>query len=159
MKTKITSVLLICSLMCLSIFSTHNVTYANDNSTITYFEDGSYLVTIIESCDDYTLNSRELTITENKTKTSNYYDSNNELLWYVKVKGNFTYNGTTATCNSSEVVAASNNSNWKISNRSASKSGSTAYASCTAKRYSGSTVVQTINRQVSLHCSPSGVYS
>lgn len=92
------------------------------------------------------------------TKTVNYKNGNTTL-WSVSVRGNFTYNGTTSSCTSSMVIASSYDSNWKVSNTSASKSGNTAIARATGKRYAMGIVVQTIDREVRLTCSKTGVLS
>ena len=105
-----------------------------DNITIEYLEDGSRYITIIENNYGYnTYNTNSTTVTKNK-KTY-YQNSSGENLWYVKVTGTFRYGSGTSVCTKSEVEAKSLNSNWKITNSSASKSGNTASATATAKKY------------------------
>lgn len=135
--------------------------YASEPATthdIEYFDNGDYLITTIED-ETSPSNVSLLSTTTTKSKTSRYYNSKDELMWYVKVTGTFTYGDGTSRCTASSVTANSNVTAWKISNRSASKSGNTAIGKATAKQYFDGTVVNTINRTVKLTCSPTGVFS
>lgn len=131
----------------------------NDGTTTeyTFYDDGSYMVTrITEEPNAITTRSSSTTT---KSKISSYYSNNNVELWYVKVTGTFTYNGTSSKCTDSRVTAASYSSAWKISNKSASKSGSSATAKATANFYVGSRIGKTINKSVTLTCSAKGTFS
>lgn len=122
------------------------------------FEDGSYFqVTIIETSSDAV---RRATNTKTGSKVYNYVDSNHKSLWTITVKGSFTYNGSTSKCTNSSVSVKSYVSNWTVSGAKAWKSGSTAYASAQGKMKNvlGQTT-RTVNKQVSLTCSPSGKLS
>ncbi len=134
---------------------------ANTNSTntteYTYYDDGSYMITSI--IDEPTIPVTRSTSTTTKSKIASYYSSSNVELWYVKVTGTFTYNGTSSKCTSSSVSAASYDKNWQISNRSASKSGSSATAKATGKLYQNDIVRKTINKTVTLTCSAKGTFS
>lgn len=127
-------------------------------NNIEYFDNGDYLITTIETKPSSS-NNALLSTTTTKSKTSRYYNSKNELMWYVKVTGTFTYGNGTSRCTASSVSAKSNVSAWKITNKSASKSGNSAIAKATAKQYFDGTVINTINRTVKLTCSPTGVFS
>ena len=122
------------------------------------FEDGSYFqVTIMETSSDAV---RRATNTKTGSKVYNYVDSNHKSLWTITVKGSFTYNGSTSKCTNSSVSVKSYVSNWTVSGAKAWKSGSTAYASAQGKMKNvlGQTT-RTVNKQVSLTCSPSGKLS
>lgn len=122
------------------------------------FEDGSYFqVTIMETSSDAV---RRATNTKTGSKVYNYVDSNHKSLWTITVKGSFTYNGSTSKCTNSSVSVKSYVSNWTVSGAKAWKSGSTAYASAQGemKNVLGQTT-KTVNKQVSLTCSPSGKLS
>lgn len=122
------------------------------------FEDGSYFqVTIMETSSDAV---RRATNTKTGSKEYNYVDSNHKSLWTITVKGSFTYNGSTSKCTNSSVSVKSYVSNWTVSGAKAWKSGSTAYASAQGKMKNvlGQTT-RTVNKQVSLTCSPSGKLS
>ena len=122
------------------------------------FEDGSYFqVTIMEPSSDAV---RRATNTKTGSKVYNYVDSNHKSLWTITVKGSFTYNGSTSKCTNSSVSVKFYVSNWTVSGAKAWKSGSTAYASAQGKMKNvlGQTT-RTVNKQVSLTCSPSGKLS
>ena len=122
------------------------------------FEDGSYFqVTIMETSSDAVSRA---TNTKTGSKVYNYVDSNHKSLWTITVKGSFTYNGSTSKCTNSSVSVKSYVSNWTVSGAKAWKSGSTAYASAQGKMKNvlGQTT-RTVNKQVSLTCSPSGKLS
>lgn len=122
------------------------------------FEDGSYFqVTIMETSSDAV---RRATNTKTGSKVYNYVDSNHKSLWTITVKGSFTYNGSTSKCTNSSVSVKSYVFNWTVSGARAWKSGSTAYASAQGKMKNilGQTT-KTVNKQVSLTCSPSGKLS
>ena len=122
------------------------------------FEDGSYFqVKIMETSSDAV---RRATNTKTGSKVYNYVDSNHKSLWTITVKGSFTYNGSTSKCTNSSVSVKSYVSNWTVSGAKAWKSGSTAYASAQGKMKNvlGQTT-RTVNKQVSLTCSPSGKLS
>ena len=122
------------------------------------FEDGSYFqVTIMEISSDAV---RRATNTKTGSKVYNYVDSNHKSLWTITVKGSFTNNDSTSKCTNSSVSVKSYVSNWTVSGAKAWKSGSTAYASAQGKMKNvlGQTT-RTVNKQVSLTCSPSGKLS
>ena len=145
------------------IFTTVISTFAFDvpkdsNTTIEYFDDGSYIVIIIsnESSDISTYAS---TTSTTKSKTSTYYSKSNSKLWDVKVTGTFTYGNGSAKCTSSTVSSTSYNKNWKITNKSASKSNASASASATGNLYQDSIIVQSIVKTVTLTCDKNGNFS
>ena len=122
------------------------------------FEDGSYFqVTIMETSSDAVSRA---TNTKTGSKVYNYVDSNHKSLWTITVKGTFTYNGSTSKCTNSSVSVKSYVSNWTVSGAKAWKSGSTAYASAQGKMKNAlGQTTKTVNKQVSLTCSPSGKLS
>lgn len=134
-----------------------------DNSTITYFDDGSYMITTIEdepgSKTPSGIQPFAASTTVSKSKTARYYNSEGSVMWYLKVTGSFTYTGSSAKCNSASVTAEAIGSTWKVSKLSAAHSGATAYASATGKQYIMGTVVNTMNKTISLTCSPTGIFS
>lgn len=133
----------------------------NTQSTIEYLEDGSYFETVIE--DEATIDNQIFALsastTKTKSKTVYYKNSDGDTMWYVKVTGTFKYDGDTAKCTSASVTAASKNSNWKVSNKSSSATGNKAKASATGKKYYSGNVIKTINKTVTLTCSPTGTFS
>lgn len=129
------------------------------NAEYTYYSDGSYTVSVITNETSNNNSYTRATNTVTKSKTSTHYSSSNVKLWYVKVTGTFTYDSKTSKCISSQVSAGSYNNSWKISNKSASTSGSTAIASATAKLYTGTVISQTKQETVKLTCDKNGNFS
>ncbi len=96
--------------------------------------DGGYWITTIEEED--TGIAAFAASTKKASKTTKYYNNNNVLQWYVTVNGTFSYvKGKSSACTAASVTAVSKSSAWKIASKKASKSGSTATASATAKQY------------------------
>ena len=147
----------ICLVLILTLYP-HNSLAASSvqRNTVEFLNDGCYIITTIEDDEYNGILSRS---TATKSKTVKYYNADDEVMWYVKVTGTFTYGNGTSKCTSSSVTAASHASTWKITNKSASKSGNTAIAKATAKQYFDGTVIKTINRTVKLSCSSTGVFS
>ncbi|HHW94747.1 MAG TPA: hypothetical protein GX736_02315 [Mogibacterium sp.] len=162
MKKTITF-MLVAMLLFISSSSAAFANSSNDNNSIEMFDDGSYFETIIT---DEPLNPETDTeptakgrITVNKSKTTYYKNASGQVMWYVKVTGNFTYGNGSAVCNSATVKAESNSTAWKISNRSSSKYGNKATAKATGKKYVQGVMVHTITKKVTLTCSPTGQFS
>ncbi len=148
-----------CFLLAFILLLYPTTTYASDSFSpvnIEYFEDGSYMITIIEA--EASTESAPYANTVTKSKTAKYYE-NNTAKWYVKVTGTYTYGNGSSKCTKSSVSAGSYVSNWKISNKSSSKRGNTATAKATAKKYYDGTVINTLSKTVTLTCSPSGTFS
>lgn len=125
---------------------------------IEYLPDGSYYVTIIEDAPSSDIQTRA-TKTVTKTKTTYYKNTSGKTLWWVKVTGTFTYGNGTSKCTSAKASAASENSSWKVSNISSSRSGNTASATATGKQYLDGKVAKTLTKKVTLKCSSTGVFS
>lgn len=142
-----------------------NFSYATDQLTKIQTDPenpGYYYETVIE--DEPYLRSASLkaassVTTKSKSKTTYYKNSSGQVMWYVKVTGVFKYGNGSATCTSSSVTAESKNSAWTVHNKSASRSGNTATAKATGKRHFQGVVVDTINKTVTLKCSPTGQFS
>ena len=114
-----------------------------------YFSDGSFFETKI------IYNSNRSTI-KGASKTTTYKNSVGTALWYVTVTGNFTYNGSSSSCTASSASAGSYSNAWKILNKSASKSGSSATAIATAGQYIGNVAIGSYNKSVTLRCDANG---
>ena len=113
-------------------------------------EDGCVIETIIVEEIKFSRDS-----SKTGTKTVNYKNGSTTL-WSVSVKGTYIYNGSATTCTNSRVSAISYSSYWKISGKSNSRSGNTAIAKATGKRYTVGVVVQSITREVTLSCDKNG---
>ncbi len=135
--------------------------FAADNvisMEVEYLEDGGRYVTIIEDVPTSDIQPLS-TKTETKSKTAYYENAAGKVMWYVKVTGTFTYGDGTSKCISATPSAASQNSDWKVSNVTGGKSGNKAYATATGKKYLDGTVIDTKTKTVTLTCSPTGVFS
>lgn len=123
------------------------------NENIIYFDDGSYLVTVI------TESPARATKTKTGTKDLNYYDSNDNLEWKVTLTGKFSYTGSSATCTSSSISYNIIDTSWKIPTATASKSGNKATGDIVAKHYLLGIPTKTVEQTITLSCSASGTLS
>lgn len=127
-----------------------------ESVTVEYLEDGSYYETVITVDANENGDSGIMSTAKTRTgsKKTSYKNKSGAVLWYVKVTGKFTYNGSTSKCTSASATAASNSSSWKIIDKSSSKSGNKAIGKATAKEQSTS-----LTRTVTLSCSKTGKLS
>ena len=147
--------------------STYTNASAQDSDTeqIEYLEDDSYLIiSISDAAPDISggIALYATTTTKTKTKTVNCYNKDHELMWYLQVKGTFTYGNGSAKCTNSVVTAKSYESLWVLSDKKASKSGNKATASVTAKLYRTFLhlfSIKTVKESVTLTCSSTGKFS
>lgn len=124
------------------------------DTTIEYFEDGSYaVITIIEEPN----NSR--TTVKSGSKVYTYSDSDGATLWTYKITGTFSYTGSTSTCTAVSDSYTISNDDWHMSSHSCSKSGNTAYGTVTMKRKFLGITTSTITKDISLSCSATGTLS
>ena len=117
-----------------------------------YYADGSYCVTIITVYPEKAPGSSVTT-----SKSSSYYNASNVLQWTVTLTAAFTYNGSTANCTNASPSSVVYNTVWKVTKAKATYSGNTATGNFTIKRYNLLIPVETINKTLTLTCSPSGV--
>lgn len=122
-----------------------------------FFDDGSYIISYISSPPSSLPFLASTTTT--KSKTSTYKTSSGRTIWSITVTGTFTYNGNNAKCTHSSISSKCTDSNWKLSNKSASKSGATATASAIAKKYTDGTYIKSVPITVTLTCSKTGKFS
>lgn len=159
-------VMLLCSIYPIRSYA-HSQTNASADNTydegkiVARYPDGSYIVctTSISQPTKSFLDATAAYKNITSSRTYNYYNSSNTLIWYINLTGTFKYNGSTASCTHSDINVKSYSSNWALSKCSSSHSGSTAIGTATAKQYNGSTVVNTINKVIYLTCSPNGTFS
>ncbi len=125
----------------------------NVSAVVEYYDDGSYLTTVIVESTTRAAN------TKSGTKTVTYTGSDDEIKWEASVHGTFSYTGTSATCTASSVSYNSYDSNWIITSAIASRSGATARADVVVQRVVLGVTVKTVNSPMTLTCSPTGVLS
>lgn len=151
--------LLIVSLLLSLLFAT-TISFASSEPSVSIeiLPDGTYYeITITENTSPIVFFSS--TQTKSGSKTVAYKNTNGNTLWSVKVTGTFTYTGSSSKCTSSSVSAISYYSGWRITSKSATKSGNVATAKATAKMYENDTAVKTVTKSVTLTCSSKGVLS
>lgn len=126
---------------------------SNTLPTITeYLANGDYIETILLISDINPLSS-----IRNGSKTSTYKNSSGVPLWSITVKASFSYTpGKNSKCTSASGFTTAYSSNWKVPSPSVQKSNNTATATVTAKKYSGSTLINSYTRSVVLHCDSYG---
>lgn len=123
-------------------------------TTVEYFEDGSYVVTTITESGRGARSS-----TKSGSKTANYYSSKGEEQWSATINGTFSYDGYSATCTNAYTTYAIYNSAWKLKSASAERSGNQAIGHFVFKYYLLGVPVNTIEKTVVLTCSPTGALS
>lgn len=97
--------------------------------------------------------------TKSGHKTKSYKNSNGTVMWSVTVYGAFTYDGSSAVCTTATHSTACPGSGWSIVSSSSTKSGNTATAVATARRYYANGTTSDYTYTVTLKCSVNGVLS
>ncbi len=124
---KLFAVLTLCCILTSSLACPVFATQAEIVETtaqIQYFDDGSYLVTEIE-----TIRSARATNTVSAQKVIDYYSGNDDLLWSFYIYGTFTYNsGVSSTCIAASCESEILDSAWSCSEKTATPTGSSAFA-------------------------------
>lgn len=151
-------VLLVLIIFVLSMQTASAAVSPYDSVSVEYLDNGDSILTVIESIPSGDI-AAFATKTETKSKTSYYRSASGSVLWYVRVTGTFTYGNGTAKCTSQTPSAASEHSDWKVSSIAGSKSGNTASATATGKKYHLGSVIDSVTEKVTLTCSPTGVFS
>lgn len=134
--------------------NSHKTIYKVSDKITTDLGNGFYMDIIIK---EENINNRA-TSTKGGSKTLNYRNGDT-VLWSATVYGTFTYNGSSSSCSKASASAVSSSSAWKIIEYNAQRNGSTAIANVQAKRYYLGIPVQTVNDEIRLSCSKSGVLS
>ena len=143
-------------IVCLSSGLTANATVSMDTN-ITYFEDGSYVVDLIEASP---ILVRGSVYTRTGSKTRTFYDSDNVVKWKFIVYGTFEVNsGVSAKCTKATCNTEIYDSNWKVISQSAWPSGNQAIGTATLKRYLLGIPVRTEEVTVTLTCDKNGTLS
>lgn len=128
-------------------------TLDNVSRDVAVLPDGSYIITEIheEPSSTFRASSEK---TKNGSKTSTAYSATGNKLYSITVHGSFTYNGSTASAESSSYSYTVDSALWSFSSGYSSCSGATARASGTFQ-----SVLQSKTQTVSLTCSATGTLS
>ena len=124
--------------------------------TVTYFEDGSYVVTVIsEEMAENSASLLSVSKTKMATKDAHYYDSEHVLQFTVSVNATFSYDGRTSKAVRAAYKYHISSPNWQFISGDKQCEGATATATCSF-RY--------MNRHyntmsASISCAPDGTLS
>lgn len=99
------------------------------------------------------------TKTTSGKKTVTYRNSKGNALWSFSISANFSYNGSSATCTSVSTSKQINDTAWKLSNITKSKSSNVAKGSVTAKECFLGIPFNTVTENLQLKCSANGTLS
>lgn len=124
------------------------------NTSVEYFDDGSYLIMTTTEIINYSRAS-----VKTGSRTISHKDSDGTTLWTYKITGTFSYTGSTSTCTAVSDSYTISNDNWHMSSHSCSKSGNTANGTVTMKYKVLGITANTITRNISLSCSATGTLS
>ncbi|MBR5827039.1 MAG: hypothetical protein IKY78_08160 [Clostridia bacterium] len=127
------------------------------NETTIYFEDGSYIIVTI--AEDTNQTSTYATHVKTGSKSMTYYSSDEEPLWGATLRGTFTYTGTSATCTDSSISYSVYDSNWKVKSATTSETGNKALGNIIVKRYFLGITTKTVDCDIQITCSATGVLS
>lgn len=156
MKKIISVLLCVILIFSLSINSLATENIDNECVVVEYLEDGSCFITTITMIEE---NSTYATNTKTFAKTISYKDSDGIVCWSATLTATFRYTGSSATCTDSTVSYEIYDSAWRMTSATASKSGNTATADITAKRYTLGIPFKTIDRTITMTCSANGTIS
>ena len=134
-----------------SQFSFATTLPTNETIVIEHYANGDYAVITMQDASE-----KANTGTVTKSKYYDYYDSSNVLQWTIQLTATFTYNGTTATCTSATPGHTIYNTSWQVTKETASRSGATATGEFTIKKYVLGIPVKTVNKTLTLTCTPNG---
>ena len=128
--------------------------FINEESIIVHALEEKYIIETTICIE----NIVETRVTSNKSasKTLKVKTNSNDVIWQVKVTGNFSYNGSTSICTSSSVSTQFYNKNRKLINQSSSKNKNIASATAKAGLYRNKVLIETLTKSVSISCDKNG---
>ena len=153
MKKVLSFLFIVLIVFCVSI----NACASSDAiTTVEYFEDGSCIETTIVVKEYISTYATQVKKVE---KSISYKDEDGIVCWKATLTATFRYTGSSATCTDSTVSYEIYDSAWRMTSSTASKSGNTATADITAKRYTLGIPFKTIDRTITMTCSANGTIS
>lgn len=151
---KILSILIFASLL---FCQNTNITYAQSPTIasydIEYISEDLYIETFIIECEN---NASKSTTTVTRSKVSNIYNSNDEILTSFVLTGTFIYDHSTSRCTNVTCTTTIYDDQWKFTSTSATKSGISANGSYTVKRYVLGLEMDSISRTLTISCDAHG---
>ena len=146
------SVFILIFLFCISVpFGAMAQSNTQPETEVEYLEDGSYLVTQIESGISLFASGSKTV-----TKYTSYYNSDDEIQWTLYLKASFTYTGSSATCTSASTSYKIYESAWKVTDALATKSGRTATGDYVVKKYWLGIITTTVPVKIIATCDNNG---
>lgn len=125
-------------------------TTSTEGTTITYFDDGSYLIKTIISD---TVTPRATTFTKSGNIVASYYDGDDTLLWEYTLYGEFEIvSGVSAVCTSATYTQTIYADRWSFSDGLATASGDTAYGAGTFKKKVLFVTTSTVDVDLNIVC-------
>ena len=122
----------------------------SESVTITYLDDGSYIVKTIVS---NPVESRSSTFTKTGNIVASHYSGDDERLWQYTLYGEFLVNsGVSAVCTSATYTQNIYASSWSFSNGQATASGNTAYGVGTFKDKVLFVTIKTVDVDLNIVC-------
>ncbi len=115
-----------------------------------YFDDGSYLTTVI------TGGTSRASGSFTKTKIFTYYKSNDTAVWDIALTASFIYTGISATCTSCSSKVTIYDSNWYEISKSTSRDGGSAICNVEMGRKILGITVEKVPYTVTLTCDKDG---
>lgn len=154
MKKSIISLFMIVSVIISTILPSNatenNITNIDESTTITYYDDGSYIVRTIISNPS---NNRTSSFTKTGNVVVSDYNSDDELLWQYILYAEFEVtSGVSAICTSSTYTYDIYANGWSFSNGQATKSGNVAYGVGTFKKKILLITTQTVEIDLDIIC-------
>ena len=155
--TLIVAVIFIFTFSISAFASNSNEQYIPKDSIVTYWADGSYLVTTmtIDSKNDYSKGL--ITNTISGTKSMHYYSDENQLEWEYHLTGTFYFvPGISAECIGATHSKTIHSDNWSLSNESTYYENNVAHGNGTFKKKVLFVTVKTIDVDLSITCDTNG---
>lgn len=154
MKKTFVSLILIISMITSTIIPAFAAEPASneisESVTITYLDDGSYIVKTIVS---NPVESRSSTFIKTGNIVASHYSGDDELLWQYTLYGEFLVNsGVSAVCTSATYTQNIYASSWSFSNGQATASGNTAYGFGTFKDKVLFVTIKTVDVDLNIVC-------
>lgn len=135
-------------------------TQSRISTTITQLENGdSIVVELMTPVNDNVVSTYATTKSTSGSKTIKYRNSKGSVLWSFTLSANFSHNGSSATCTSVSTSNQVNDTAWKLSNITKSKSSNMAKGSVTAKERCLGIPIKTVTENLQLKCSANGTLS
>lgn len=166
MKKKLTALCLAILLFLLLPVASSNTSAAELRTkslisrTTTQLENGdSIVVELTAPVHNNAISTYSTLKTTSGSKTVTYLTSKKKVLWSFTLSANFTYNGSNAVCTSASTSNQVNDSAWKLSDITLSRSYNVAKASVTAKEYFLFVPFNTVTENLQLKCSATGTLS